>query len=78
MVRRFYLKRKVDDSGVSGTGRVAVGVVWPSGKVTLEWLSEITSHEDHNSVDECIAVHGHGDHTMVEWVDVVEVVVTGP
>jgi hypothetical protein len=75
--RRFLLKRKIDDSGVSGTGYVAFGVQWPSGKVTIEWLSDITSHEDHNNIDECMAVHGHGKHTVVEWIDSVELALKG-
>jgi hypothetical protein len=30
-VRRFYLERDRDVSGVSGTGRVTDGVPWPDG-----------------------------------------------
>src|SRR5215831_18898658 len=37
-VRMFHLLRDEDPSGVSGVGRVAVGAVFPSGKVVLEWL----------------------------------------
>ena len=37
-LRVFHLLRDEDPSGVSGVGRVAVGVVFPSGKVVLEWL----------------------------------------
>jgi len=33
--RRFYLDRRTDVSGVSGTGIVAHGVVWPDGTVTI-------------------------------------------
>lgn len=72
MVRRFYFKRTTDDSGISGTGRVAAGVQWPSGKVSVEWLSEVSSHEEHNNIEECIQVHSHGGHTVIEWVDVLD------
>ena len=37
-MRIFQLLRDEDKSGVSGVGLVAVGVVFPSGKVGLEWL----------------------------------------
>lgn len=68
--RRFLLKRKVDDSGVSGTGYVAAGIEWPSGKVTIEWIvGEHISQETHESLMDCMAIHGHGDHTIVEWLD---------
>jgi hypothetical protein len=37
--RRFQLIRYEDESGVSGTGVVAVGVEFPSGYVQMEWLN---------------------------------------
>ena len=37
--RRFELHRDDDVSGVSGTGVVAEGVLFSSGRVALEWLS---------------------------------------
>jgi hypothetical protein len=42
-LRVFQLMRDEDVSGVSGVGRVAVGVVFPSGKVVLEWLRSDTT-----------------------------------
>ena len=68
--RRFFLKRIKDDSGVSGEGYVAMGVEWPSRKVTIEWvIGEHISQENHESLDDCMAIHGHEGHTVVEWVD---------
>jgi hypothetical protein len=68
--KRFLLKRVIDDSGVSGTGYVAMGIVWPSGKVTIEWIvGEHISQEYHETLEDCMAIHGHGDHTIVEWID---------
>jgi hypothetical protein len=68
--KRFLLKRKIDDSGVSGTGYVAAGVEWPSKKVTIEWIvGEHVSQETHESLEDCMAIHGHGGHTVVEWLD---------
>ena len=34
----FYLKREEDESGISGTGRVAQGFVFDNGKVAVTWL----------------------------------------
>jgi hypothetical protein len=68
--RRFFLKRVIDDSGVSGTGFVAVGFEWPSRKVTIEWVvGNHISQETHETIEDCMAIHGHGSHTVVEWVD---------
>ena len=39
----FQLLPHEDPSGVSGVGRVAVGVVFPSGKVVLEWLGSYST-----------------------------------
>jgi len=36
----FYLKRVEDESGISGTGRIAQGAIFDNGKVALTWLSE--------------------------------------
>lgn len=35
----FRLIRRNDESGVSGTGVVLMGVVWPNGKVTVCWTT---------------------------------------
>lgn len=69
-MKRFYLQRKMDVSHVSGTGRVADGIQLSSGKVVLEWIvGEHRSMEIWPCLDDCIAVHGHGDLTTVEWLD---------
>lgn len=71
-IKRFYLNREVDESGVSGTGIVAVGVVFPSGQVVLHWVSKRTSakslgiYEDMEDLEE---VHGHKGATEVIWYD---------
>jgi len=39
-MKMFYLKRVEDESGVSGTGRIAQGFIFDNGKVALTWLSE--------------------------------------
>ena len=39
-LRRFVLIRNEDISGTSGTGEVAEGTIFTSGKVALNWLRE--------------------------------------
>jgi len=61
----FYLNRKDDESGISGTGRVAQGFVFDNGKVAITWLSEHPSVTVYDSIGEVHAIHGHGGKTEV-------------
>ena len=63
----FYLKREEDESGISGTGRVAQGFVFDNGKVAVTWLSEHPSVTIYDSIGEVHAIHGHGGKTVVEF-----------
>lgn len=70
-MRQFYLERYEDVSGVSGIGRVAVGVQFPSGKIVLEWCVEgieptIAVYDNIGVVER---VHGHNGKTVVRWLD---------
>ena len=64
-MKMFYLKRVEDESGVSGTGRIAQGFIFDNGKVALTWLSEHPSVTIYDSIGEVTAVHGHGGKTEV-------------
>ncbi len=64
-MKTFYLDRKVDPTGVSGTGRVAEGVVFANGWVALAWLSQQPSVTVFASIDEVEIVHGHGGSTDI-------------
>lgn len=61
----FYLKRTEDESGVSGTGRVAQGFVFDNGKVAITWLSEHPTVTVYDNIGEVHAIHGHGGKTEV-------------
>ena len=61
----FYLHRTEDESGVSGTGRVAQGFIFDNGKVAITWLSEHPSVTVYDSIGEVHAIHGHGGKTEV-------------
>jgi hypothetical protein len=68
-VRTFVLRRVVDVSGVSGTGDVADGVVFPDGSVAIRWRGELASTSVWSSLDVAEAVHGHGGATRIVFVD---------
>jgi hypothetical protein len=61
----FHLLRLDDVSGVSGTGRVAEGVVFSNGLVAVAWLSDHPSVAVYPSVAAVEAIHGHGGRTVL-------------
>lgn len=68
-MRRFELFRHEDESGVSGTGVVAVGIEFPSGRCVMEWQRIGSSIGFYESIDILIEIHGHGGLTVVRWCE---------
>lgn len=68
-VRRFALFRKEDESGTSGCGLVASGVVFSSGMCVLHWETLTKSIGIYHSVSDLEAIHGHSGKTIVQWID---------
>lgn len=68
-MRTFWLNRVEDETGVSGTGRVACGVEFPNGKVAVSWLTKVTSVAVYDDIEAVVAIHGHGGKTVVEWTE---------
>ncbi len=66
-MRRFYLNRVKDESGISGTGIVAEGVVFSDGTVALRWTTEHKSVAFYESMETVKAIHGHGGKTVIAW-----------
>jgi hypothetical protein len=66
-MKSFYLYRTEDESGISGTGRVAQGFVADNGKAALFWLSEHPSVTVYDSVGEVQAIHGHSGKTELRY-----------
>ena len=66
----FHLVRDEDISGVSGIGHVAVGVVFPSGRVVLEWLGVDRSFEILDNLDHVERIHGHGGKTRIVFAGI--------
>ncbi|WP_409469104.1 hypothetical protein [Streptomyces sp. HC307] len=67
--RLFHLQRDHDVSGVSGTGRVANGVLWPDGTVSLRWIGDRPSTVHWDRLEDAVHVHGHGGATRIVWAD---------
>ena len=65
MAKLFYLHRVEDDSGISGTGRIAQGVIFDNGKVALTWLSDTPSTGVYDSIGDVRTIHGHEGKTEV-------------
>ena len=66
---RFHLVRNGDYSGVSGEGHVADGVMFADGVCVLRWRTEASSTAVYATIDDLIAIHGHGGKTKVVWND---------
>lgn len=64
-MRIFYLNRLEDESGVSGTGRVAHGFVADNGKVAVFWLSDVKSVTLYDNIGEVTSIHSHQGKTEV-------------
>lgn len=67
---RFVLRRHVDVSGISGSGDVADGVLWPDGTASVRWRGEHPSAvfwgRGRVSVE---MINGHQGATEMVWLD---------
>jgi hypothetical protein len=69
-MKTFFLLRKIDTTGVSGTGVVAEGVQFSDGKVAMRWLvGEHQSTVVYDSAAAVVAIHGHNGQTQLIWRD---------
>lgn len=69
MIRRFQLHRKVDESGVSGTGIIAEGVQFSNNECVLLWLTKRSSIGIYTHLADIETIHGHEGRTRVVWID---------
>jgi len=68
-MKRFRVNRIVDVSGTSGTGIIAEGCVFSNGKVAISWLGKFASSVWWDNIDDCLYIMGHGDSTVIDWID---------
>ncbi|MFF3358364.1 hypothetical protein ACFYWN_38440 [Streptomyces sp. NPDC002917] len=66
---RFHLVRTEDVTGVSGTGIVAGGVIFPDGTVAMRWNTGTSSTAIYDSIDDVTEIHGHNGATVVSLID---------
>lgn len=68
---RFYLYRQHDETGISGTGVIAEGVRFSSGKCVIQWcvpgMPQSVSVFD--GILDIAMIHGHNGSTLVMWMD---------
>lgn len=67
--KRFYLNRKKDHSGNTGSGIVAVGVQFPGGKCIVNWMTDTPSFNFYDSLEDIKEVHGHDGDTEINFMD---------
>jgi hypothetical protein len=72
-MKLYYLCRKEDVSGTSGTGHVAEVAEFDDGTVVVRWTRDrnavrIASTTVFNCMDDLLKVHGHEGKTDVELV----------
>ena len=68
-MKLFLLQRIEDESGVSGTGIVAEGVVFSNGKCVLSWTTKYQSIAVYDSIEELENIHGHNGKTVIVWME---------
>jgi hypothetical protein len=76
MLRRFFLNRKTDASGVSGVGKVAEGCIFlDTGEVVVHWLGAHSCTNLYHSMDDVVYIHSHQGMTDIIYYDPAEDVI---
>jgi len=68
-MKRFNLNRIEDETGTSGVGVIAEGIVFTDGTTVLRWLSAHPSIVVYGSFTDMETIHSHGGKTEVIWRD---------
>ena len=66
-MRLFWLVRDIDETGVSGTGTVAEGVIFSDGTCAMRWLSHWTSTAIYGDIKLVDHIHGHNGKTRIVY-----------
>ena len=69
MIRKFHLWRDRDETGVSGTGKIAEGCLFSNGWVSLAFLTQVSSLAFYFCIEDVEAIHGHKGSTRVVFED---------
>lgn len=65
--RLFSLLRDRDETGISGTGKVAEGVMFGDGQCVMRWCTSTRSTAVYESIADLIRIHGHNGATRVAF-----------
>jgi len=69
-MRRFYLQRNVDETGISGIGKISFGFeFYKNGPAMMYWNTELYSFSFYKNVDDVVKIHGHNGKTELVWID---------
>jgi len=68
-MRTFELVRHEDETGVSGTGKVAEGIEFSNGKCAMSWITSFASVAVYDSIQLVKQIHGHDGKTEIRWVE---------
>ena len=66
-MKTFYLERSIDETGVSGTGMVAEGIIFSDGHVAMRWCvpNIPNSTASYEKIEDVEQIHGHDGKTKV-------------
>jgi hypothetical protein len=67
-MRMFNLVRHYDETGISGEGFVAQGVVFDDGTVAMRWTTDTNSTVLYDNIESVEKIHGHGGKTQIVWI----------
>jgi len=68
-VKRGYLERYEDISGVSGTGKVAELAISSDGRVAVFWPPPLDSVASYSDIEKVKKIHGHNGRTAIVILD---------
>lgn len=68
MARRFVLIRDEHD-GVNSPGVVAEGILFQSGKVSINWVSHPHSVHTYDTLADLMVVQNKNGITRIQWLD---------
>lgn len=66
-MKQFYLNRIEDETGISGTGKIAEGVVFTTGQCVLNWLTANRSVAFYENIETLEKIHGHNGKTVIVY-----------
>lgn len=64
----FVLKRNEDESGISGTGIIAEGIVFSDGTVAYRWLTDVATTIIADNIADVEFLHGHDGKTQIIYL----------